>query len=189
LAEERERPRQRGSVMRGPEGVYGEAVAGAESNGGSRISSPRDGLLPSANRLGCVANRRSGIPFLGDRGRIVDQAARLLDNFGSFCRSRAGYEENDEKLGCIVWRGRNPWHVVVELSRKTPPKEPFSLPPPPTSVGGLSFCTFVDEMRSAGVLLPAFGRRSRAPSSVGHPRIKRRGSYASQNLPSGIGFC
>jgi hypothetical protein len=30
-------------------------------------------------------------------------------------------------------------HIVAESSRKTPPNKPFSLPPPPTSVGGLSF--------------------------------------------------
>ena len=28
------------------------------------------------------------------------------------------------------------WHIVVELSRKTPPKEPFSLPPPPATCRG-----------------------------------------------------
>ena len=28
-------------------------------------------------------------------------------------------------------------HIVAESSRKTPPNKPFSLPPPPTSVGGL----------------------------------------------------
>lgn len=38
-------------------------------------------------------------------------------------------------------------HIGGELSRKTPLKEPFSLPPPPTSVGGLSFCPCLPESR------------------------------------------
>jgi hypothetical protein len=74
-------------------------------------------------------------------------------------------------------------HIVAESSRKTPPNKPFSLPPPPTSVGGLSFWGARNLLRN---LLALARIASFWSARSGGNRVSGRSQPASQLARSGV---
>lgn len=141
------------------------------------------GLLPSAFRSGCVAEALRMNVTLRLIGGTDHLGHLVIGRLFGWAGPMGVYEESDEKSVCIIWRSGFRWHYVVELSRKTPPKEPFSLPPPPTSVGGLSFCTVWPEGLGIGArTAPVATQRQRFKPSEAAPR--NDGNLQSCGLPT-----